>query len=151
MRALAATTAFVLAFGVGTAVAGTPNDDDNDYEGRIGGSEETYFGFDLSENGNRVNGITAHVHYKCGNEEGDLLVETDGGLRVDSDGRFSGKTTGESKVSVTYITSGKLVGDGRARGTLEAKGKFNGDTKCRVPNDGDWNAKEGRDIDAPFT
>lgn len=130
----------------GIAVAGDLNDDDNDYEGRVNQNEETYFGFDLSPNGKRVSGITAYLHYNCGGKQGNLIVETDGELKVDEDGKFSGKTKGQSKIDVTYKTTGKLRGGGKARGTIKASGAL-GDTKCKSPNDGDWSAKEGRDID----
>jgi hypothetical protein len=130
MRKLAGMTAFVLAFGVGAAVAGTHNDDDNDYEGRAAG-QNTYFGFDLSPSGKRVSGITAYLHYDCEGKEGNVLLETKGELKV-KDGEFSGKTTGESKVSATYKTEGKLGQNGRAKGTLKVTGTLGADTKCKA-------------------
>lgn len=140
--------AFALSAGVAVAGGGLPNDDDNDYEGRIEKNEETYFGFDLSNDGKRVSGITAQVHYQCeSGKNGTLLVESDGGLKV-KDGKFSGKTSAESKLDpLTYTTSGTLGEDGKAKGTFKAKGFLGGSDPCRADNDGDWKAKEGRDID----
>ena len=46
-RAFVTAIVSVLAFGAGTAVAGQPLGE-NDYEGRVKGEDETYFGFDLS-------------------------------------------------------------------------------------------------------
>ena len=145
-RALFAGIAATVALGTGVATAGLPNDDDNDYEGRIEKNEETYFGFDLSNNGKRVSGITAHVHYNCEGKQGSLLIETEGELEVEH-GKFSGKTKGESKVDATYITEGRLIDGGKAKGTVEIKGRFGANTKCKATNDGDWRAKQGRDID----
>ena len=149
-KALSISLALIAMAGAGVASAGpTSNDDDNDYEGRIDERNKTYFGFDLSANGNRVNGITAFLHYVCeGGKSGNLLLETDGGLRVRDD-EFSGKTSGQNKLDVTYTTTGRLGADGRASGSLKAKGVLEGVAKCRATNDGDWKAKEGRDIDAP--
>ena len=146
-RAAVAVCTGLIALSAGNAFAGTPNDDDNDYEGRAEG-QHTYFGFDLSANGKRVSGVTALLHYDCGGgKEGNLLIETEGELKVDDEGKFSGKTTGESKLDVTFKTSGKLGANGKAHGTIAAKGILGPDTKCPATNDGDWNAKEGRDID----
>ena len=147
-----ATLAVLVALGATGAVAGTPNDDDNDYEGWVSGKKDsTYFGFDLSENGRRVNGVTAYLFYRCeGGEAGSLLVESEGGLRVNNDGEFSGTTTGSSKLDpLTYETTGTLLDDGRAKGTIKAKGKLAPGVTCKARNDGDWRAKEGRDIDYP--
>ncbi|MDQ2675980.1 MAG: hypothetical protein M3Y34_04160 [Actinomycetota bacterium] len=146
--ALSTALALIVLAGAGVASAGpTSNDDDNDYEGRVEGNQNTYFGFDLSANGNRVNGITASLRYVCeSGKSGTLLVESDGGLRV-IDGEFSGKTFAESKLDLTYRTTGQLKPDGMAKGTLKAKGVFGATDKCRAVNDGEWKAKKGRDID----
>jgi hypothetical protein len=148
MKRIAAVLATFAALGSGVATAGQTNDDDNDYEGRVGGDEQTYFGFDLSPDGDRVKGITAYLHYNCGgSKEGSLLVETEGGLKLDGDRKFSGKTKGESKLDpIVYNVTGKLGSGGKAHGTLKAKGNL-GEITCRAENDGDWNAKKGRDID----
>jgi hypothetical protein len=149
MRSLAAAIAFVLSLSVGIAVAGMPNDDENDYEGRMKKDEETYFGFDLSNDGKTVKGITAHLFYRCeSGKKGSITVETKGGLKV-KDGAFEGKTTGESKGLAIYQTAGKLKDEGKANGTLEAKLRLGGGDLCTARNDGEWNAKKGRDIDAP--
>ena len=136
----------VAALSAATAIAAAPNDDDNDFEGRIDKSEETYFGFDLSNNGKKVTGVTAYLRYQCEGKSGSLLIETEGELKVE-DGRFSGKTKGESKVDATYKTEGKLSNNGTAKGTIKATGVFENTFDCRSPNDGVWRAKEGRDID----
>ena len=142
----------IAALGTTGALAGpSSNDDENDYEGRVTGEEKsTYFGFDVSENGKRVNGITAHLFYRCENgKAGELLVETEGGLRVEH-GEFSGKTTAVSKLDpVTYKTTGSFGDEGKAKGTIEAKGRLSPGITCTARNDGDWKAKRGRDIDAP--
>jgi hypothetical protein len=147
MRTLAATIAFVLALGVGIAVAAGLSDDENDYEGRAAG-QDTYFGFDLANNGNKVKNITASLHYFCApGMEGTLLVETDGALKVDEDGKFEGKTGAESKGFVTYKTSGQFGSHGKAAGTIKAKTELEPGVVCQATNDGDWSAKKGRDID----
>ena len=145
-----ATLAAAAALSAATAIAAAPNDDDNDFEGRINKSEETYFGFDLSNNGKKVTGVTAYLRYQCQGKGGSLLIETEGELKVE-DGKFSGKTNGESKLDVTYKTEGKLRNDGTAKGTIKATAVFNNTFDCRSPNDGEWRAKEGRDIDVPKT
>ena len=65
IRWTAAVIAFAVAISAGAALAGGTapfGDDDNDFEGRVEKNEDTYFGFDLKSNGDKVAGISASSH-----------------------------------------------------------------------------------------
>jgi len=147
-RAFVTAIVSVLAFGAGTAVAGQPLGE-NDYEGRVKGEDETYFGFDLSNDGKTVKKITGYFHFKCNNgKEGSLPARTKGTLKV-KDGKFEGKTKGPSKGTMIFETTGKLGKDGKANGTIEATLKVSEELTCTARDDGEWNAKKGRDVELP--
>jgi hypothetical protein len=142
-RVLAMTVAGVFTLGTGIAFAGS----DNDYEGRVKGTDDTYVGFNLSNDGKKVKKITGYFHFKCNNgKEGSVPARTKGELKV-KDGKFEGKTKGPSKGTMIFETTGKLGKDGKAHGTIEATLKVSDELTCTARNDGEWSAKKGREVE----
>jgi len=115
----------VPAVALGGAVGFPP---DNDYQGRIEGDPNTYFGFDvIHRNGHKVvkNGAMQPPH-NCysGSNHGYDPVEIPGSFRV-RHGRFHGTRQGTypalyppSPPSATFKLSGRLLRHGRSRGSV---------------------------------
>lgn len=172
-RAIATAAAVTTILGASTALAGqsSPGDDDNDYEGRVEKSDQTYFGFDTNGKETKVTDVAAYLSYKCNNyPNGSGLFEVKGDAPIDND-KFSGVFEGKFKptqmrsgptptpivksATTTYDVSGKLGKGGDADGKIEATVEFKleggGKGSCKAKNDGKWQAKRGKDIDAPLT
>ncbi len=149
-RSLTAMLIFACAFSVSIAFAGMPNDDENEYEGRIENTSGTYFGFDLNASKTKVKGITARVGHACENDDLVIvLAEADGDLSLNGARRFSGNVSNsDPDYKVKYHVEGKLRNHGRARGILRGSYKDDSyETPCRTGKV-HWRAKRGADIDA---
>jgi hypothetical protein len=165
----AAVIAFAIAISAGTALAGaiTPfGDDENDFEGRVERNKDTYFGFDLKSDGDKVAGVSAYLSYRCKDSmDGAALFEANDGktLKVKG-GEFSGTVEGKYRATdmrgaeprsfeFSYDVSGELLDGGKAKGSIESRLRVNfigGDSaRCEAKDDGDWKAEKGADIDAP--
>jgi len=169
-RRWTAVTAFVIAISAGTALAGPPSspfgDDENDFEGRVDKNEDTYFGFDLKSNGDKVAGVSAYLSYRCKDaKDGSALFEANDGKTLKmKGGEFSGTVEGKYRsgdmrggdpksFEFSYDVSGELLNGGKAKGKIESKLKINftggGSAKCNAKDDGKWKAEKGADLDAP--
>jgi hypothetical protein len=157
----------VLVFVV-SANAGPPGSIvDNQYEGRVERTPNTYLGFDVVGNGGRkrVAKVTALVRYNCvGGGGGMALGRVNGRLRIEG-GRFAGTLRGRPELArashrlgppstsrIKYGVQGELRSRRRARGKIDATlsfvpTKMRGSNRVRCYSGKlDWKARRGANV-----
>ncbi len=126
---------------------------DNDYQGRIEGDPNTYFGFDVvRQSGKRkVKHVLAQPPYNCysGGNHGYALAEIPGSFRI-RHGRFHGTREfaydnlyQPSPPLATFKLSGRLLRHGKARGTVGFRAYPVGPGDTCYSGTLAWNAKRG--------
>lgn len=134
------------------------------YEGRVERDPGTWLGFDVirRDGARKVGRIAGLLRYNCDSGEGGVAyARVRGKLRVNGEGRFSGKLEGDQVKargagdSVTYDMTGRLRDGGGARGTIDSVLRFTsmrrgGESVRCYTGELSWRAERGAETDPIF-